>query len=222
MNARNDFNEIQPVLPGMPEPEHEWFDRATQADVDAELRCYECEELLELDAPYTKITVFDSPFTNGKEIVLHVNNDNDCLDKLEDTSWADFRYFTCNDCGRMVCRQSPYNGWHSWVRVREDGSEVCLKCFEDDVLENGIPRESFEGGKISGSDFSVEDLRENGYKEVDDFEGVHITGGPSAKRFCDKALGLMDQGKIIVTRYDHMAIGMIEGYVSMWAKEGLC
>lgn len=40
----------------------------------------------------------------------------------------DFQYFTCDHCGRLICKQNPSNGWH--IQVREWGNcRICLKCL---------------------------------------------------------------------------------------------
>src|SRR5687768_17417063 len=63
-----------------------------------------------------------------------------CEELLTDSSWADFRYFECADCRRMICEQNPHNGWHSQVRWVED-EQVCLKCYETLMYETGVSLE---------------------------------------------------------------------------------
>ncbi|MEI8172713.1 MAG: hypothetical protein WCH07_04415 [Deltaproteobacteria bacterium] len=223
MNMRNELNEKQAVLPFIPGPEHEWFDRATQEDVDNELTCRECYEPMNLNDPFVKVTLFDSPFNKeGHEEAFHVENGENgydsCYDRLTDTGWADFRYFECPGCLRMVCRQNPRNGWH--VQIREIGDEdFCLRCYEEEVFEKGIDRESFEDGKISGMFLNDSDLTAAGFVEVDGFMNVHITSKQAADYYCKEALRLIDEGFKVVTNYERMGIGGIEGYVSMWIKD---
>lgn len=223
MNAKNELNKIQAVLPGIPEPEHEWFDRATQEDIDTEIKCWGCDEPLNLNDPYVKITLFDSPFDKeGHEEAFHVENGEHnydfCYDRLTDTDWADFRYFECPGCLRMVCRQNPRNGWHGQVREIGD-EEVCLRCYEEEILEKGIERERFEDGKIDGMFLNDSDLQEAGFVEVEGFNYVHITSKFDAGRYCKEAMRLIDEGFIVVTNYERMGIGGLEGFVSMWIKD---
>jgi hypothetical protein len=225
MNAKNELNKIQAVLPGVPPAEYEWFDRATAKDVETGLTCWQCGEPIEINAPYTKIELYDSPYdSSGHEEAFHVENGeqdyDSCYDRLTDTGWADFRYFDCEICHRMICRQSPRNGWHTQVRLINDGaSEICLRCYEEDILENGIDQESFEEGKISGLFLNDADLAEKGFERVEGFHYVHIQSKSSARLYCEKALKLIEDGFIVATNYERMAIGGLEGYVSMWVKK---
>jgi hypothetical protein len=94
---------------------------------------------------------------------------------------------------------------------------VCLQCYEKRILENGISRESFEDGKIEGM-FSP-DAYEHGFVPVEDFQDVHITGQDSVDAYCAKAISLIDAGNIVLTDYERLAIGGLEGYVSLYAKK---
>lgn len=141
-----------------------------------------------------------------------------CEELLTDTGWADFRYFTCASCHRMVISQCPSNGWHSYVHTTDDGDEICLKCYEADLYENGIPRESFENNKIGGMFFNRGDLQKYGYAEVEGYQNFFVRGTEDAKRFCKEAIKWIDAGYKVAVDYDHMSIGMLEGYVNMFIK----
>jgi len=223
MNTRNELNERQEVLPGFPAPEHEYFDRATAEDVEKGLICFECQEPLELNTPYTAVRLFDSPYDEvGHLEAFHVENGdgnyNPCIDKLTDIGWASFRYFECVACGRIIIRQCPSKGWHSYVRETEDG-EVCLRCWEKDIYENGLPREKFEEGQIPGMFYNRRDLESHGFEQVPGFDNFPITSGFRARAFCDAAIRVLDEGCLVAVDYERMAIGGLEGYVSMWAKK---
>jgi len=224
MNSQNELNKVQAVLPEMPPSEYEWFDRATQAAVDGELKCWGCDEPIEINAPYTKIELYDSPFDkSGHEEAFHVENGeqdyDSCYGRLTDTGYGDFRYFDCEMCHRMICRQSPRNGWNVQYRILDDGEEICLRCYEEIILREGHDRESFEDGKISGMFLNDEDLRAAEFERVRGFECFHVQDKLDAKRYCIEAMRLIDERFIVVTNYERMAIGGIEGYVSMWTKD---
>jgi hypothetical protein len=81
----------------------------------------------------------------GSTVRVHTGNDDghgDCLDKLTDDHYADFRYFECACCGRLVIRQCPYNGWRSYVKIRND-EEICVKCYQDELLQNRHSEKDF-------------------------------------------------------------------------------
>lgn len=60
---------------------------------------------------------------------------------------------------------------------------------------------------------------EAGYEEVEDFTEYFIRTNDSIKRFCDKAIELIDEGYQVVVGYESMAIGGSEGYVTLLAKK---
>ena len=102
----------------------------------AQVECYECEGKGRVGKRMVAVEVYDSPWQEEpKTIYVCTYPDPEeygrsCFDLLTDESWADFRYFECQSCYRMVIRQCPSNGWHSYVREWEDEGEVCLKCYE--------------------------------------------------------------------------------------------
>lgn len=194
--------------------------------------CYSCGRVLLKDQA-VPVEVFDDPWDKEPVIIYVCPYEwgplmqrgeywGSCYDILFDTSWADFRYFECYSCGRIVIRQSPYNGWHSYVRIDyETEEEICLKCYEEDILKNGIPKEPFARGEIPGMFFgqgNLEVLRA-GYKEVDGYRYVFIRSDESVKNFCDKAIKLIDEGYKVIVAYESMAIGGLEGTVSLYAKK---
>jgi len=117
----------------------------------------------------------------------------------------------------MVISQCPSNGWHSYVRIVDDCDEVCLKCYEEGIYENGLPVEQFRAGKIPGMFFNRGELEEHGYQPVDDWQDKHIRGQDDADRFCAAAIRLINEGRKVAVDYESMAIGGLEGYVSLYA-----
>lgn len=195
--------------------------RATQ-DIEG-LLCYECEEPIEKNDHFTKIILFSSPFDEkGHEEVFHVGNDddcNDCFNKLGDTTWADFRYFQCDLCNRMICRQHPQNGYHVQFRERDDKT-ICLRCYEADLLKNGIPQEDFEEGTLAGMFFDDRKLIAAGWEKVEDNVAIKHSG--EARNYCNRALSFIRRKKLVITDYESLGLGGGEGYVSMWTKQPSC
>ena len=130
-----------------------------------------------------------------------------------------FAYFWCEPCGRQICKQNPANGW--MVQVKDyDGEEVCLSCYQDLILENGLERDKFEAGQIPGMFFShgnPEPL-DAGYTEVDGFDRFFVKGSDRVRQVRDKALELIDSGCKVVVGYENMAITGDEGFVSLFRK----
>ena len=82
-----------------------------------------------------------------------------CAEVLTDSSWVDFRYFECMACYRTICEQNPRNGWKVQYRVDdfEDYEQICLQCYQTELLENGVNREKIENGEIDGMFFNYND-----------------------------------------------------------------
>ena len=99
---------------------------------------------------------------------------------------------------------------------------MCLRCYQDEILENGQPRSDFEGEEMGGGMFFSWGNREAkaaGFEEVEDFRDFYITNLASVLRYNSQALRLIDDGAQVITAYERMAIGGLEGYVTMLARE---
>jgi len=189
--------------------------------------CYECGRT---NTKKVAVELFDTPWNETghveylcREAPRKIQANylaESCMDLLEDTGWDDFRYFTCEYCSRLVCRQNPRNGWHSQVREVNDGEEVCLRCYQEELLANGLEteREKLEAGELPGMFFDSgnSELVEAGYHQVG--EDRFIGGSAAGKAIAQEALALMDAGHKVVIGYERMAIGGLEGTVSLWAK----
>ena len=175
-----------------------------------------------------KMDLYDTPWDDVPRKVW-VHNDNaeklnhygeTCIDLLYDTSWADFRYFDCVECGRTICEQNPANGWHSQVRYDECDEPICLRCYEQEILANGVPAEKFEKGALSGMFFSYgnKELAEAGYELIPEVDDRHIACQSDSRQVCDIALAEIAKGHKVIVAYESMAIGGLEGYVSLFSK----
>jgi hypothetical protein len=133
---------------------------------------------------------------------------------------GDFNFIDCEGCNRTICEQNPANGWH--VQFRDyDGNYLCLRCYQDSVLTAGQPRSDFEGSKIGGGMFfswNNSEAREAGFEAVDGFRNYFVRGRDDARIFNQKALELIDTGNSVITAYERMAIGGLEGYITMMAR----
>lgn len=58
-----------------------------------------------------------------------------------------------------------------------------------------------------------------GFLEVEGFRNYFIAGSVAAHRYnTHDALSLIDSGNKVITAYERLAIGGLEGYVTMMAK----
>lgn len=144
-----------------------------------------------------------------------------CNELILDSWFTDFNYFECDHCGRTVCVRNPSNGWRTQGRITDDGEEICLRCYEEMILENGVEREKVERGEIPGMFFShgnPEPL-DAGCTEVEGFQDYFVQTKDQANCLCQKVLELMDAGQKVVIGYERLAIGGLEGYVSVFSKQ---
>jgi len=128
----------------------------------------------------------------------------------------DFNYFHCEICGRNICEQNPSNGWHSQIR-RDGDIPVCLKCYEENRIENGEPYDTLKDIKetgVPGMFYNEHELKEHGYVEYPDAYFLP----DSMEHFQERLNILMSLNKKILIAYDRMAIGGIEGTVTIFTK----
>jgi hypothetical protein len=193
-------------------------------------RCHECDEPFKKketlkSGRVVELKLYDDPWAIEPCVVrVHTDNDTDghgtCLDKLTDTGWADFRYFDCPICQRLIVDKCLDNGWRSYQKPYGD-ELICVKCYQEIKLEDGDDAEIFEEGKIPGDFFSASDLNANGWSLVPGMKGKHISGAGSADAFCKMAMTMIKKGYKVLVDYDSMGIGGGEGYVSLYCKNSL-
>ena len=158
------------------------------------------------------VGVYDTPWDDVIEVKKFCSDE--CMEEY--LYEGDFSYFCCGICNREICRQNPSNGYHTQVKIL-GGEEVCLRCYEKYILENGIDREDFENGQIPGMFFNVgnNEVLDKGYEEV----GCYFISGLSrAKEVCDEAIALIDDGYKVVIGYERLAITGGEGSITMFKK----
>ena len=208
------FDEIYPHTVYCPECGEGKLELATE-------RCVLCDELRP-KADMTPVDLYGSPFDEAPEecwVCLVEDPDNGgltCFDRLVQDG-----YFECEDCNRTV-RTMHSNNMHSHVHVVTDDrgdvvGQICLRCYEKQLLREGVPNHELDNGKISGMFFSEDnhELSDAGFEHVGD---KFVKGAESAQRVCDKALGLKAQGYIVVFAYESLGICGSEGHISVWKK----
>jgi hypothetical protein len=128
---------------------------------------------------------------------------------------GDFRYFICDCCEREICEQNPRNGWHVQYRMYND-AVLCLKCFEEEMLTNGLSYNNIKDGDFTGMFFDYKDLEDAGFEEGK----VFFINSASTEKLCRKyCLKLKETGHLVLVNFERLAIGGIEGTVSVWFKK---
>jgi len=132
----------------------------------------------------------------------------------------DFAFFQCDECGRDICQQNPSNGWMGQMHIIGDGDmTVCNKCYEESTLQNGI-NEEFDGTTIPGQFYNYQDIEEAGWEIVHEsvLAGSGYTGYADPNNAISKIQKLIDEDWLVLVNYEHMAIGGLGGYVSIYKK----
>jgi hypothetical protein len=87
------------------------------------MHCHECGKPIKRKEDFTTLEIYKNPWGEPLEIHLHTKNDIcedfgiSCEQALYDQRWADFRYFDCSICNRIIILQCPSNGWQSYGRT---------------------------------------------------------------------------------------------------------
>lgn len=184
--------------------------------------CRWCDKPIEEEEEHIVIELYDTPWDNNGEVVyLHTtaSDDNEaCADCITSSYYTDFWYHFCDSCGRHICYRNPSNGWHIQFRDYE-GEPMCLRCYMEMILREGQPRSDFEGDVIGGGMFfsrgNVE-AKEAGYQEI---ATMHINDSVSARHYNAIAQEYLDKGYAVITAYERLAIGGLEGTVTLMAKQ---
>ncbi len=171
------------------------------------------EEFLGNDG-WREVSAYDSPFDDEPRLFTFCSDDCEFHFMRE----PDFAYIYCPECGREVCEQNPSNGWHVQVKYLDCGEIICLACYEEMVLRRGQEREEFEGDNIKGGMFfNYADLEKAGFQKHSSY---FIKNKEDADQYNQKDLELIDKGYKVVTDFESMAIGGLEGTVGLWYRKG--
>lgn len=171
--------------------------------------CSNCGEPLPQVEDRIALDTFDSPYDDKPCISVFCSEE--CREEYLEL--GDFSYFYCSECGRLICEQHPNNGWH--IQYRVVGCEqVCLQCYCEDKLENGLSAEELEDG-IPGLFLDKEDYEQKGWRPVSGFTDVFVNGPRPKERFLEKARDLLDEGFQVMVVYERLAYGGLEGYVTL-------
>lgn len=169
--------------------------------------CTYCKEDIIGEAPNFR-EIYDSPYDIEPEYHDLCEH---CLDY--------FHTFVCGWCDREI-RQENSNG-HIFYR-KLGCSIVCLECYEAEILESGLPIDSFDGQRIDGMFFSNNNNEplSHGWEKVEGYDHFFIRSDSSIEEYHNKAIELIREGWLVVTGYESLSIMGDEGYVTMFKKKG--
>lgn len=158
----------------------------------------------------TCVEIYDSPFDQYTDCAI-------ACERCADDEYSES--FECLECGRRIRYSSPSHPAHSNGREVEDDI-LCLSCYEEMLLEEGVDAHSFLIRIISGMFFSSNniELTDAGWEVVEDYEDFYISEN-TKDEYCNKALALIDKGYMIINAYERLSILGDEGMVSMFCKK---
>jgi hypothetical protein len=122
----------------------------------------------------------------------------------------DFAYFDCPECGRTICEQNPRNGWMVQYRWLGDCEQICTSCVEKQMFEIGD--DEMIGGALFMDDG---ELREHGFMPDREYY-INTSANEEAYR---TRLNELRKTHHVITCIDSMAIGGLEGFVTIYIKE---
>ena len=171
-------------------------------------RCELCLEILGEEDNIVKEIQYRDPYDEeGREIELHEG----CQEL-----WEEEQQFWCNYCCRFLPEDDGGMKYYRIVEVGEGVGEMkCLKCYEEDILENGMSEKEFKKGTIPGM-FGL-DVESYGYMSVKDYNNI-LVNRKKVEDLSNKALELMDEGYKVVCVYESLSVIGEEGYVSLYVK----
>jgi len=189
------------------------------------LKCYMCERE-QHSGSMQEVDLYDGPFDTAPQVEnICVIPPEDwrkeylydsCYDALFSSEHTSFNYQECAGCNRIICVRYKRNGWHEHFRNIDD-EQICLRCYEEVLLLDGVDRDDIEAGKLPGMFFSHgnPELKEAGFTEIGP---RFIRSDESIQRVKMEILELMDSGHIVIIGYERMAEGGGEGTISIHAK----
>lgn len=171
-----------------------------------------------------KVEVYHRPFDENPDTLMFAGKYSwHCYEGIIYSK--DFGFFFCDICMRTICRQNPSNGWHVQYHELDEWYEVCLKCYQEKLFKEGVDiDEVLRVKELPGMFFTESELEEKGFILHPKFDGFLVGHGMRGYKnpsdFFEALEGCRDalQDCIVIISYDHMAIGGMGGYVSVWYK----
>lgn len=164
------------------------------------------------------VELFDTPWPDTGRLAYYCSDE--CFEKDSSSSgWSDFGYFSCEHCYRLVCERNPANGYMGQYRIVDECDQICLRCYEESLLESGQPDEDYDSDVIKGGMFfnrGNPELEGAGYECL--IPERRIAGGPDVDRWNTEAREHIAKGYQLVTAFESMGIGGGEGYISLYGK----
>lgn len=197
--------------------------------------CVVCNRIgyrdVDRDRPYAlrAVEVYESPW-DEEPTILYAHDSvcpdgyfESCIEALSTPSWSDFYYEFCDGCYRDIVLRNPRNGWHLFFRYTDEGT-FCLRCVEETLLAEGVRGfPSILDGlahhtvpELFGMFFDDDDLEDAGYRDVDE---VFVGSEATARKVADTVVDWYLKGYDVIIAYERMAIGGLEGTVSIWVRE---
>lgn len=211
----------QQTLPGFPEPDDDYHIITNPDDV---IKCTEFWGVWGFKEDMIQGGLYDTPWSSEpREEYFSSQFAYDC--NYGRVYSKDFAYFHCEECYRDICEQNPSNGWTVQYRLRDDCYQICLKCYEEDILSNGEDVDSMLRNKtIKGSNFSNKELLDTGYAIEPTLYNVLVGMGYSGNQSPDvffnelKTVRKEKPDHLFVCQLGSTAIGALGGYVTIWTK----
>lgn len=178
------------------------------------VKCWHC------DMPHVKTSpdaIYDYPSDKEPHLVHFCSWF--CYDSIKGLNYSrDFNYRECFECGRLICEQSPSNGYlWQFHNVEDDEFDydgdgmICNECHRQRTFKNGISEELLKDGNIQSDWHDSSELRENGFEIHESFRVTNI------EEFYNQIQSLFENNLVIVEN-ERLSICGDEGTVNVWIK----
>lgn len=177
-------------------------------------RCATCWDRTVSKRKARSLSYYSDPWADGDPDTTEYYCSEDCEEAARD---GDFAPMWCEGCSREVVQRCPGNGYRGYFMEHPNGygELICVACYQRIMLADGHSEEHFADGARCHADFySDADLRGAGYEEVQNY---FLPSEFAAYRAMGRAL--LGEGRVVITNLDRSGMGL-EGYVTIWAKEG--
>lgn len=196
------FNERRPLTRFVFEP-GEFAQLRNQVEVT---RCYSCDKtIVGKRVMHTDIYY---PFEDTPKTFTFCEP---CSDKGEGRFESSFY---CEGCERDVWES---NGHRLNYKFIGDCTMLCVRCFQEDMLENGHSDDAIEGRTIPCDFYDYTELASKGWEEGERFSGSMLerSGGEEWRQYCRD---IKARGGLVLTDQGRTSIVGGPDYVTVYVK----
>jgi hypothetical protein len=169
--------------------------------------------------------IYPTSYVNTREVYLRSYDQNPTLlksiyDLNEIYEYESFKFFDCEYCNRTICEQNPNNGWETQyqiLKIHEDYPEqICNDCIRLMVVKQDSKINNPEFIRSNESFPLLWDSPPEGWQEE---KYVVIKSPADYNEFLNELIKLTENGFSVYVKINSMAIGGLEGGLTVYKKK---